>query len=513
MSKKDPKKPEHRFSLRGDNGVLISAPNGDVIQFDDSGLVLKLSDVVMRDIADRLADFERGEVPLSETQDDSVGSSQQVSLIDADVLGDIDAWHVVQNGEWFLFQANLKNGNGPRGYRMPVSGGDIVADTPGAVLGVLSIGGPRRATGVEGIGCFPYHVVAPNDDIGAVGLVGTETAQVASGVSTLREQTRDSLIAEAVLRHRKTEHRGLPLIMARCEADQSTKPDELACGLAFDNFLVAADTLRAVAKSMNKTARILAIGLDYCLEDVTSTDTQYRDGMLALMRKIELALGEQGYRKPCFVSSFECGDLLSDLGCHTQAQWELATNPAGFDLLFSAPGYMFEQNSYSRPTPESLAQMAEMDAFAIEAKQESGLWCCPTFLLAERERDDNGQETHTIRVSANALSELVIDPEPDFGSVDHAGFSLENVENAARIVNVRPCPNVPLDILLECDMAPEGDNMKLRYACGQIAQREVPADHVDFPHNRGGIRDEWQAESASGRQLYRWALPCVLPVH
>ena len=513
MSKKDPKTPEQRIALRGDNGVLISAPNGDVIQYDDSGLLLKLSDTVMRDIATRLADFGTEATPVVQTQNFAVSPSQQVSLIDADVLGDVDAWHVLQDGEWFLFQANLKNGNGPRGYRKPVLGGDIIADAPGAVFGVLSIGGPRRATGVDGTGCFPYHVVAPNDDIGAVGLVGSETAQIKSGVSTLREQTRDSLIAEAILRHRKSEHRALPLIMTRCEADQSSNANELATGIAFDNFLVAAETLRSVAKSMNKTARILAVGLDYCIEDVTSTGTQYRDGMYALMRKIELALGKQGYRKPCFVSLFECGGVLSDLGCHTEAQWELATNPAGFDLLFSAPGYMFEQNSYGRPTPESLGQMAEMDAFAIESMEDSEQWCCPTFLLAERERDDSGQETHSIRVSANALTGLVIDPDPDFGRVDHAGFSLEDIENAARIVNVRVCPQVPQDILLECDFAPEGDNMKLRYACGQVAQNEFPADHVGFPHNRGCVRDSWQAESSGGRQLYRWALPCVLPVH
>ncbi len=45
---------------------------------------------------------------------------------------------------------------------------------------------------------------------------------------------------------------------------------------------------------MGKRPQILAVGLDYCIEDTTSTGTAYRDGIYALMRKIELALGKLG---------------------------------------------------------------------------------------------------------------------------------------------------------------------------------------------------------------------------
>lgn len=242
------------------------------------------------------------------------------------------------------------------------------------------------------------------------------------------------------------------------------------------------------------------------------------------MRKIERALGALGYRKPCFVSLFECGGLQSDAGCHTQEQWELATNPAGFDLVYSAPGYMFEQTVYGRPTTAALGQMAEMDGHAIEACSQVprnddeisagvGQWCCPTFLLAERERTAPENGTHSIRVTANALSELVIDQAADFGNPDLAGFRLENAENGAQLVAVRLCPDNPLDLLLDCDIAPAGENIRLHYACGQTAQSEDPDDHVGFPHNRGCVRDSWQAESAGRRRLHRWALPCILPVH
>ncbi|WP_127115753.1 hypothetical protein [Shimia sediminis] len=517
MSKKDPTPPDLSFALRGDNGVLISAPNGDVIQFDDSGLIMKLSDQVVRDLAARLADVEDGSTTAAPLQT-TTGS---VSLIDAEVLGDVDAWHVLQDGDWFRFQANLRGADGPRGYRKPVHGGDIFADAPGAVLGLLSIGGPRRATGIEGHGRFPYHVVAPNDDVGAVGLIGSGSAQPVTGFSTIGEQTRDTLIAHAILQHQKSAGRALPLIMARCEADQSHDATALSRGAAFDNLLASAETLATVARSMGKTARILAVGLDYCIEDTTSTEDVFRDGIYALMQKTEQALGRLGFRKPCFISQFECGGLLSDDECHTEAQWQLAVNPGTSDLIYSAPGYMFEQNAIGRPTPAALGQMAEMDAHAIRAWSSGEriegefdsifgpLWC-PTFLLAERE---GGPEGTTIRISATARSALVIDGQPDFGNVTHAGFSFENVENGAKIVNVRTSPDAPLDIFLDCDKPPEGTNLRLRYASGQRSELAFDPDRVGFPVNRGSVRDGWSAPCSDGRQLYRWALPCVLPVN
>ena len=526
MPKKNLTSIERNIVLRGDGGVLISAPNGDIIQYDDSGLVLRLSDKVIQDIAARLEDRQPSQVKPADPDIKPDHSGAQILLKDAEILGDIDAWHVILENDWLMFQANLADSNGPRGYRRPVGGGDIIADAPGAVLGMLSIGGPRRAVGVDGVGDFRYHIVAPNDDIGAAGLAGSATAELSGGLSNLREQTRDSLIAQAVLHSRKAANRALPLIMARCEADQSVSADALASGLAFENLITAAKTLAAVAKSMGKKSRILAVGLDYCIEDTTSTDTgtAYRDGIYALMRKIELTLGELGYRKPCFVSLFECGGLQSDAGCHTQEQWELATNAAGFDLIYSAPGYMFEQTLYGRPTAKALGQMAEMDAHAIEACAQVprnsdeisagvGQWCCPNFLLAEREPPTPENDTHTIRVTGNALSELVIDQAADFGSPDRAGFRLENVENGAQLVAVRLCPDNPLDLLLDCDIAPEGADLRLHYACGQTARSEDLKDQTGFPHNRGCIRDSWHADSADGRRLYRWALPCILPVH
>ena len=455
-------------ALRGDTGVVIAAQNGDVIRYDHTGLVMRLADSVIDDIAARLETTQQqprdpsGPGADGRAEGPAEGTAP-ATLLDAEILGDIDAWHVIQDGEWLRFQANLAKSSGPRGFRKPLQSGDIIADAPGAVLGMLSIGGPRRAVGIDGAGDFPYHLVAPDDDIGGAGLTGSATAHVRDGFSQLSEQTRDALTAQAILHARQSGSRALPLIMVRCEADQSATADALASGPGFDNLMTAAASLAAAAKSMGKKAQLLAVGLDYCIEDVLSSDSAYRDGIYALMRKIELGLGQKGFRKPRFVSLFECGDGHSDAGCHTQAQWELATNPAGFDLIYTAPGYMFEQTAHRRLTAGALAQMAEMDACAIEAclqmprtqdDAEAGVgqWCCPSFLLAERQSPPSGTNPprpgQTIRVTANAMSALVIDETADFGAPVLAGFRLENVENNARLVGVRLCPDQPLDLLL-----------------------------------------------------------------
>ncbi|MBT8431418.1 MAG: hypothetical protein KJP27_02880, partial [Altererythrobacter sp.] len=56
------------------NDVILRARNGDVIAWDDTGLVLRLSDQVIADIAARLG----------------LGT-QSASVSDTSALGDIDA--------------------------------------------------------------------------------------------------------------------------------------------------------------------------------------------------------------------------------------------------------------------------------------------------------------------------------------------------------------------------------------------------------------------------------------
>ena len=114
-------------------GVLLRAKNGDVIGFDDTGLRMNLSDSVIADIHRRLP----------------VGQGD--AAIDPAVLGDVDAWNLRQRGDWYVFSANLPGAQGPRQFRRAVkaevdaSAPDIIADTAGAVYGLLALGGTRRA--------------------------------------------------------------------------------------------------------------------------------------------------------------------------------------------------------------------------------------------------------------------------------------------------------------------------------------------------------------------------------
>ena len=120
---------DHQVPPNGTGNVLLRARNGDVIRFDDSGLILKLSDQVVDDLRHRL-----------------------FTPIDPDVLGDLDAWNLRVQADWIFFDANMPGSNGPRGYRRPVAGGAVLAETPGPVLGILSLGGSRRTRAIPGPG-------------------------------------------------------------------------------------------------------------------------------------------------------------------------------------------------------------------------------------------------------------------------------------------------------------------------------------------------------------------------
>ncbi|HAR81275.1 MAG TPA: hypothetical protein DCS25_02615, partial [Sulfitobacter pontiacus] len=245
--------PDHAPSKRG---VLLRAKNGDVIGFDETGLRLNLSDSVIADIHRRLP------------------AGGQVLPVDAAVLGDVDAWNLREQGEWYVFDANLPGAQGTRQFRRKItaapdaSAPDIIADTSGAVFGVLAIGGTRRAVTADETLSFPYHVVTTGDDLGPAGAAGTETLAPTDLMQRLTEQTRDSLIADEILRRRHAEHRALPLLYARTETDSSASITALIDGAAFTSFHQTVANLRAAARALGKPAKVLSVGLDFTLEDV-----------------------------------------------------------------------------------------------------------------------------------------------------------------------------------------------------------------------------------------------------
>ncbi|MBS3980956.1 MAG: hypothetical protein KGZ77_14360, partial [Rhodobacteraceae bacterium] len=110
-------------------GVIIRAENGDVIRFDATGLVLRLSDRVIADIADRLPPKPQTTAP----------EAQPLPALPEE----IDLWAPRREGDWVVFQANMPGADGPRGYRRHLSGGAVIAETRGPLLAVLGIGGAR----------------------------------------------------------------------------------------------------------------------------------------------------------------------------------------------------------------------------------------------------------------------------------------------------------------------------------------------------------------------------------
>ncbi|RYH93730.1 MAG: hypothetical protein EON48_19580, partial [Acetobacteraceae bacterium] len=89
-------------------GVIVRAENGDVIRYDETGLVLRLSDKVIADIAARLELTPRA-VAVE-------------ALPVPDLPEDLDCWAARRDGDWVRFQANLAGADSARGYVRHVSG-------------------------------------------------------------------------------------------------------------------------------------------------------------------------------------------------------------------------------------------------------------------------------------------------------------------------------------------------------------------------------------------------------
>lgn len=452
---------DDRQTLQDEAGnVLLRARNGDAVQFDETGQILKLSDQVVADLKERLS-----------------------AVIDAEVLGDIDAWDVRQNGDWFHFNANMPGMAGPRGYRRQVAGGDVIAETPGPVLGILSLGGARRAGAFPGRGDFPYHVVSAADEVGAVGLAGIEAATATSDVQLLREQTSDSMLAAEALALRQSAGRGLPLIVSRTETDISASVTDLTKGAAFSNLLQAVDNLSALATSLGKQARLGCISLDFVTEDVVTPAADFSDAFRCLMSTLEKELWTRGFAAPVFLSIFDASSPDRN-----QLQFDLALFPAGHRLVFSMPSYALEMDAFARMTKTGMTQRAMTEAAALAEIEAGTGWQCPVLLLAE------WQKTR-IRVRSNSALPLMIDPQDPFKAGSQAGFRLHGPEGEIEIKNVKIDGKEPRDLILRVPEDTPHTGLTLSYAW----------------EGAGALRDCWQHPFE--KPVKRWALPAKLEVH
>lgn len=478
------------------SGTILRAANGDILRFDSTGMVMVLSDSVIEDIASRL--------PRA-----NATAALQNPWIDPEVLGNIDAWDLRRDGEWLLFHANLDGKQGPRLFRRLAkatsaeSEPSVFADGAGPLCGILSLGGARRAEGFADPLSFPWHVLAPADEIGAAGLSGTEQAIEQDTLQRLPEMTRDAAIADLIVEKQHHDHRALNLFVTRAETDTSATIADLASGVAHSNFLTAIRSLKAAAAKLDRQAVLYSIGLEFTLEDVESDAETYRNGVFDLVTQLTAEIAKMELHCPPFLAQFDCG--THELNDHPilRAQWDLAWQGASHGLYFTAPSYMFLQDRYGRPDSQATWQMAEMDACALAQLQQDQDWFCPIFLLAEREPDPS-----QIRVKARSQTDLVIDSSDPFGAGSGHGFSLCGADNAPTLTSVAIAGDDPQDLILTFDVAPIGEKLEVLYAFGQSNKRA----ELDYPSACGALRDDWAFQSKTGATLHRWALPAALPV-
>lgn len=459
-------------------GVIIRAENGDVIRYDETGLVLRLSDKVIADIAARL-ELKPQVAAVAPT------------LPAPELPDDLDLWDVRREGNWVFFQANLPGSDGARGYRRHVSGGSVIAEARGPLLAVLGTGGARAGLGSPGPARYRWHVLAPADDIGAVGQGGEGEATATDALEPLRELTVEAMVADELLSRRRLAHQSLPLIFVRTETDMAISAHELGAGKAVANLDQAFVNLQSAAGRLGVSAQVMAVVLDYTLEDVTGDPVAYRDGMIALMERITRGMAKAGLARPHFLAAFDCGTQQVTRGPGLEGQWELSWNHGDHQLVFAAPSYAFQMDDTGRLTDAGRAEKALLLAEALLAVRGGAKWLCPTIQLAEWTKD-------RIHLICEAQDALVIDTDDPFGAGPLAGFALEGVTNGASITGIEVDKGDPKVVVLTCSKRPEGE-VHITYAHA-AATSEGP-----YPANRGALRGDFGAGA-----VRRWALPARL---
>lgn len=457
------------------SGVLLQAENGPVIEFDDLGLVMRLSDRVVADLARRLQ--LQPDAPAA----GPVEQAAPAPVLDAAVLGDIDAWDVQAAGDWLRFLGWLPGADGARRYRRHKAGGGIIAETPGPVQGLLTVGGPRRMTTQSGGPRFAHHVVhTPTPDEGEPDFI----------VSNLRNWSVDTAIADEILAARHEVHRALPLILT---LPVLCAPDEFGA----DEVLARVDDQVArwadLAARLDKPARLLAVGVELGPDHGPVDADLYHRQALGFLDALATRLDRQGLGQVRFIAVADCGPWWMQDGQANRAallaQQKLALCSGVRQLCFAAPSYIFDQDDLGQPTPEAMIRRAQIEAIALQEIMARRNWTCPILCLAERQGDD------VIRAVFKSDQPLVLDAGDPFGAGPQHGFALRGC--AATIADIQIAPDDPRSLLISVtgDLSPLDD------------QGQVTLEYAMGAPSCGSLRDDWQHKAADGQRLHRWALP------
>ncbi len=482
---------------RPKRGVLVEAENGPAIEYDETGLVLRLSDRVVADLARRLG------APAGSTAADSGvradgAPAQPATRLDPAALGDIDAWDVTDSGDWLRFSARLPGAEGTRRYLRHATGGGIVAETGGSVLGILGLGGGRQTTTWAGAPRFQHHVVAcPSPCDG----------EPDRPVVTLCHRSACSELGDRLVAARHDDFRALPLIVTGHEL---VPPGPLPFpDTALDALDAQLDRMASLAKGLCKEARLLALRVEPGPDWVPTDADAFHRAAIALLDSLAERVAGRGFGAPRFLTVADCGAWWQhDTEANRPALeglHRLVLRPGLHKLIVAAAGYMFAQDSLGQPTADAATERADMEAHALEADLSRQDWTCPLMCLAERDGE-------IIRATFKTAGPLVIDQADPFGSGPQAGFALRGTE--AAIASIEVAPDDPGSVLIRPNgpLLPSrgSDTLRLDYAIGG-PERDSSAETFYAPAC-GALRDDWQGVSRTGRVLHRWALPGSLDI-
>ncbi|MBA4490922.1 hypothetical protein [Paracoccus sp. S1E-3] len=463
----------------GNRTILLSAENGPILAADETGLVLRLSDRVVADLARRLP-------ALSGAEPAPPAPAEAAAIpLDAAILGDVDGWDVTRQGDWLAFTARLPGADGARRYLRHASGAAMLAQTPGPVQAILSIAGGRRFNAPSGAPDFPFHILgtAPFED-------ADEDPPL---FDRLRHAGIDADLAAALLRRRHADFRALPLFA--CAA--IPRADHLApLGAALIR-------LTALAAALNKAPRIAAICLEVSPEEVAPGQDAdgFHRALLAQLDSIAATLAGAGLPPAPLLVTLDCGGWW---GCDpdrarvaAEGLCRLALCPGPHDVTLTGSTAALAQDRLGQPQPDAALAQAELEAHALEARAARADWTAPILCLVERDGP------RTLRALFKSIAPLVFDAEDPMGAGPLAGFALSGAPQGTRITGVAIDPQDPRAVLLTLNAdLPRTAPARLDYA-----MPGAPDPDRHLPGWAGALRDDWRSETGTGAPVRRWALP------
>ncbi|NHF73017.1 hypothetical protein [Paracoccus xiamenensis] len=467
----------------GNRTILLSAENGPILAADETGLVLRLSDRVVADLARRLAALP-GAQPHAEPNSVTAQAAAAIPL-DPAILGDIDGWDVTRQGDWLSFTARLPGADGPRRYLRHISGTGVLAQTPGPVRGIFSIAGGRRFNAPSLSPDFPFHIL---------GTAAFEDADEDPPLfDNLRHCGLDADLAAALLRRRHADFRALPLFAcAACPREGDLAP-----------FRAALDRFAALGAALHKAPRVAAICLEVSADQVAPDQNAdaFHHALLSQLDTIAQAVAEAGLPPARMLMTLDCGGWWGSDPTRARIAAEglcrLALCPGTHDLTLTGSTASLTQDRLGQPLRASALIQAELESRALEALAGRENWTAPILCLVERDGPRG------LRALFKSAAPLVIDTGDPMGAGPLAGFALSGAPEGIEISEIGIDPQDPraIRLTLNADL-PREVAARLEYAMPR-----APDPDSRLPGWAGALRDDWQGETGTGAPVYRWALP------